>query len=121
MITVEVAPDGGAAAFADCGSSASGWRALRARLDRRQASYPSLGDVLMRTMVVGSSREHAALSTRPEDLRIHIPLVGVSLLDFERVAPVARAGYDFARPLLEAWSTLPAPTSPPRKGSPCSS
>lgn len=111
LIAVDVALNAGATPFADYGSSVSGWRALRARLDRRGAAYPSLADVLMRTMVVGSSREHAATPSGPDDLRIEIPLEGIGLLDFKRVGPVAQAGYEVARPMLERWSTQPTARS----------
>lgn len=104
IIAVNVAPEAGPHARLDFGTSVSGWRALRSSLGRRRSPYPSLTGVLLRTMIVGSVRDRPQLDDeRGNDLRIDIDLKGVNLLAFDRVRPVAEAGYAAARPVLEAW------------------
>ncbi len=108
VITVDVAADERRVEATDFGSSVSGWRALSgvagSSLRRTRSAYPTLGNVLVRTMLVGSRREqNTSGDSGPNDLAIEIRLDDVNLLAFGRVEPVARAGYVAARPIVERW------------------
>ena len=103
VIAVDVAPPLGPRAKQDFGLSVSGWRVLRSKL-RGKRGYPNVSAVIMRSMLVGSMRERDRLvAAGYTDLYLDLDLRGVSLLDFETVEPVAQAGYDAARPRIEAW------------------
>ncbi|MDQ3468494.1 MAG: patatin-like phospholipase family protein, partial [Actinomycetota bacterium] len=105
VIAVDVAPPNGPRSKRDYGTSVSGWRALGERLRGRPPSYPRLGAVLLRSMLTGAVRsQHEALRDIDVDLLVDLRLPGVGLLDFERVRPVAQAGYDGARARIEAWA-----------------
>lgn len=103
IIAIDVSPTSGPAARTDFGHSLSGWRALRASIGRRQPAYPSLSSVLIRTMMLGSVHEQTSARYSAEDAFVKVDIKGVGLLDFEKVKPVADAGYDIARPALEGW------------------
>ena len=57
----------------------------------------------MRTMIVGSLRDQPGCKPQSDELFIDIDCKGVNLLAFERVEPVARMGYEAAKPALESW------------------
>jgi hypothetical protein len=55
-------------------------------------------------MLVGSMRERDRLVAEGyADLYLDLDLRGIPLLAFDEVAGVAAAGYDAARPRIEAW------------------
>ena len=58
----------------------SGWSVLRRRLTRRPTPHPEIGQTLMSSMLIGSSRaqRHAEASA---DLLIDLDLDGVGLLE----------------------------------------
>lgn len=104
VIAVDVAPPTGPKAKRDIALSVSGWQALRAMSGRGKPSYPGITALMMRTMIAGSIRERSRVLERGDiDLYLDLDLRGISLLDFEKVAPVAQAGYEAAMPRLEAW------------------
>jgi predicted acylesterase/phospholipase RssA/CRP-like cAMP-binding protein len=104
VIAVDVAPPVGPRARRDYGLSVSGWQALRARFGPGRSDYPGVVAVLLRSMVVGSTRDRNELvAAGVVDLQLEPELRGVGLLDFDRVVPVAEAGYRAARPAIEAW------------------
>jgi predicted acylesterase/phospholipase RssA len=104
VIAVDVAPPTGPRAKNDLALSVSGWQALRALSGRGKTSYPGITALLMRTMIAGSIRERTRVLERGDvDLYLDLDLRGISLLDFDTVAPVAQAGYEAAMPRLEAW------------------
>lgn len=104
IIAVDVAPPRGPRAKADYGLSVSGWKSLRASVGRGRSQYPGITAVLMRSMLVGAMvNRQEALDAAGVDLLLELDVRGVSLLDFEAVAPVASKGYDLALPLLQEW------------------
>ncbi len=104
VIAVDVAPPTGPKARGDSSLSVSGWQALRSMASRSRNEYPGIAAMLLRTMITASVRERVRILERGDvDLYLDLDLRGVSLLDFERVRPVAQAGYDAAMPRLEAW------------------
>ena len=99
-----VAPPGGPRAKHDFGLSVSGWSALKSMVRPGKTSYPGITAVLLRSLLVGAVRAQAdVLKSGRIDLLLQLPLTGVSLLDFEKVAPVAASGRELAEPLVDAW------------------
>jgi NTE family protein len=106
VIAVDVAPPTGPRARADYGLSVSGFRAVAASLRRGQTTYPSVTAVLLRSMLAGAVHNQASvLRGETVDLLLRMNLPGVSLLDFERVAEVADAGYRAAVDPVRAWAS----------------
>jgi predicted acylesterase/phospholipase RssA/CRP-like cAMP-binding protein len=104
VIAIDVAPERGPRAKADYGLSVSGLTALMATV-RRRSTYPSVAAVLLRSMLAGSvHNQKEALRGDAVDLLVQLDLPGVSLLDFERVAEVAEAGYQAARETVAQWA-----------------
>jgi predicted acylesterase/phospholipase RssA len=82
------------------GYSVSGWRALGARLARRPGpGLPPVTSLLMQSMLVADARLRHA-NSRLADWVFHPPLPGHSLMDWDRLAAVADAGYRFASDAL---------------------
>ena len=104
VVAVDVAPWRGPRATADYGTSVSGFRALAASLGRFPSDYPSAAAVLLRSMLAGSVyNQRRAMSDDTIDLLLRLELPGVGLLDFERVAEVAEAGYRASIEEVRAW------------------
>lgn len=105
VIAVDVSPEGGPSAERDFGLSVSGLDALRARFSRRgRPGFPDLGQVLMSSMLIGSSRSRREIHDEElVDLMIQLDLADVGLLKFENHAVVAQKGYDSAAPAIAAW------------------
>ena len=58
----------------------------------------------MRTLITASlNKRERVLRDGIIDFYLDLDLRGVSLLEFDRVRPVADAGYEAAMPRLEAW------------------
>ena len=104
VIAVDVAPARGPRAKSDFGTSVSGARALVAAA-RRTGEYPSVTAVLLRSMLAGAvHNQRQALRSDAVDLLLRLELPGIALLDFERVAEVADAGYRAATDEVHAWA-----------------
>ena len=104
IIASDVAPPRGPRAKHDFGLSVSGWSALKSMVRPGKTSYPGITAVLLRSLLVGAVRAQAdVLKSGRIDLLLQLPLTGVSLLDFEKVAPVAASGRELAEPLVDAW------------------
>jgi predicted acylesterase/phospholipase RssA len=118
VIAVDVAPPTGPRAKADYGLHVAGWSALRAGLGRRRSIYPRISAVLMRSMILASMRDRDRVVVSGDaDLYLDLDLRGVGLLDFERVRPVADAGYEAALPRIRDWwrGAAAAGSSAPRE------
>ncbi|MGH1489804.1 MAG: cyclic nucleotide-binding domain-containing protein [Acidimicrobiales bacterium] len=106
IIAVDVAPPLGPRAKSEYGLSVSGWSAFRDKFTRNKKHYPGLGAVLMRTMLIGSARDRdRAVSSGAVDLYIDLELKGISLLEFDTVAPVSKMGYDASYDRIGEWWT----------------
>ncbi len=103
IVAIDVSPTSGPTAAADFGHSLSGWRALRSSWGRRQSAYPNLSSVLIRTMMLGSVHQQSSVGFSGDDVCLKVDSKGVGLFDFEKVRPVADAGYTIAKPALEEW------------------
>ncbi|MFN3215850.1 MAG: cyclic nucleotide-binding domain-containing protein [Acidimicrobiales bacterium] len=103
VIAVDVSPPGGPRAESDYGLSVSGFDVLRRRLSRNATSlHPDIGQTLMNSMLIGSSKAKTA-SIERVDLYLDLDLGGVGLLKFENHRDVALRGYGEAKPAVEAW------------------
>ena len=110
LIAVDLTAAVGPQVADDYGPSVSGWRALRSHLRADRSRYPGIVAVIMRAMVAGSARDRARMLTDGTiDCYLDLDLHGVQLLDFERVAEIARRGHEAARPRLAAWQATLAP------------
>lgn len=104
VIAVDVAPALGPRARSDFGLSVSGWTALRSRVGKGKPEYPGITSILLRSLMVASARDRNRIArTGDIDLLLDLDLRGVGLLEFDRVAEVAAAGYEAAIPRFEQW------------------
>ena len=79
----------------------SPWEVLRGK-----ARFPSLGDVLMRAILLNSAaRERSAIGEA--DLCLRPPVEGFGLMDFSRLPDLVKVGHDYAVEELSAWSNRP--------------
>ena len=103
IIAVDVAPALGPRAKADFGMSVSGWKALMSKSRiRRGMAYPGIVAILLRSTIAGSSAQLGS-KIHQADLYLDLDLRGIGMLDFEKVRPVVRAGYEAALPRIDAW------------------
>jgi predicted acylesterase/phospholipase RssA len=81
-----------------CERVPSTWEALRARVDRRRAGprFPSLVEVLVRSVMLGSIRRDAE-ALKSVDVVLRPPVERFGLLDVSRVEEIALLGYDYAK------------------------
>jgi predicted acylesterase/phospholipase RssA/CRP-like cAMP-binding protein len=91
---------------------ASGWALLRDRLLRRGRSgrVPSLGDIVQRTVVVGSIHLRHHRDPDPDVLVLAPDLGDWALLDFGALDVIAEAGYREMREPARAWWAARADT-----------
>jgi predicted acylesterase/phospholipase RssA/CRP-like cAMP-binding protein len=87
----------------------SGFAVLRDRLLRRRRRVPTLGEVVQRTVVVGSI--HLRRGAKPDpDLLLLVPNLGDrGLLEFGALREVADEGYRDLREPIAAWWAARAP------------
>jgi predicted acylesterase/phospholipase RssA/CRP-like cAMP-binding protein len=105
LIAVDVSPANGPSAPDDLGLWVSGWRELFGRLRRSPRAYPGVANVLLRSMLTGATlHQQAALRDGGVDLLVKLVLPGVGLLDLERVAEVADAGYRASVDQVQSWA-----------------
>ena len=105
VIAVDVSPAKGPAAPDDPGLWVSGWQELFGRLRRSSRVHPGVGTVLLRSMLTGAALHHqAALREGGIDLLVKLELPGVGLLDLDRVAEVADAGYSASIDQVRTWA-----------------
>ncbi|HKY47922.1 MAG TPA: cyclic nucleotide-binding and patatin-like phospholipase domain-containing protein [Acidimicrobiia bacterium] len=111
IIAVDVAPAAGPRAKADFGMSVSGWKALMAKSHLQKGmAYPGIIAILLRSTIAGSSAQLAS-KIQKADLYLDLDLRGTGMLDFDKVRPVVKAGYDAASPRIESWLEALTPGS----------
>ena len=100
VLAVDVTPPTGHQPREPFGYSVSGWRGLGARIARRPGpGLPTVTSLLMQSMLVSDARiKHA--SSGLADWIFHPPLAGHSLMEWDRIAAVADAGYRYASDAL---------------------
>jgi len=106
IIAVDVTPHAGPSAKSDYGLAISGRKIIASRLDPRRHAMkvPSVGNTILRSMMVGADRIRSQqLSAKLADLYLNIDIRDVGLLEFERVADVAAIGYEQGLPAIQKW------------------
>lgn len=108
VVAIDVSPPGGPAADEDFGLSVSGFDALRARWRGRRTStsqaLPDIGQTLMSSMLIGSTKARNEADARSEvDLYLDLDLAGIGLLKFEHHEHIVQRGYEGAAPAIEEW------------------
>jgi len=106
VIAVDVNPREGLHASEDYGEILNGWEVAWRRFSplARALEVPTIYDVLERMTMLGSIHQ-AAMTVQPTaDLYLHPPTDMVRFLDFSRLDEHAQRGYEFARPLVDAWA-----------------
>lgn len=68
---------------------------------RKRIEVPRLGDILMRTIMLSSADRFEAVR-KNVDLLLAPPIDNFGMLQFDAADDIIAAGYDYARPLLEA-------------------
>jgi predicted acylesterase/phospholipase RssA len=80
----------------------SPWALLLSKARRNHRHIPSINDILMRTLMLGSaSRTHQVM--REVDLYVRPPIDRFGMLEFESMRKISDAGYTHARKVLPAW------------------
>ena len=106
VVAVDVSPPVDVAAEEAFGVHLSGWRVLRNRLTRAspRPRMPGIVELMSRVVVVPSVMLRGGLTTGDEaDLLIQPSVGRWGMLDFKRVAPIERAGYEAAIGPLGDW------------------
>ena len=103
IVAVDPSPREIPVRYDDIEPDVSGFAMLRDRLLRKDRRVPTLGDVIQRTVVVGSI--HLRRGARPDpDLLLLTPTLGDrALLDFGSLREVAEEGYQDMREPIAAW------------------
>jgi predicted acylesterase/phospholipase RssA len=105
IVAVDPSPLRGPVRYDPLEPDVSGWALLRDRLLRRRRSrvVPSIGEVVQRTVVVGSI--HLRQHRDPDrDVLVLAPDLGEwALLDFAALPVIAEAGYRELRDPIRAW------------------
>lgn len=106
IIAINVAPARGPEARAGHGLWVSGLRLLRDRLRGRRL-VPPMSMTLLRALTVGAGRRHKEMGLEDlTDRLIELDIETVPMFAFDRVAEIARQGYEEALPQIEAWLEL---------------
>lgn len=105
IVAFDAVPTRGPQARTDFGLDVSGWRRAADVLPGRRAKIPGIGNVILRSMILGSvNKRNDYEARRVADLIVRMDLDGVAMLDFERVAEVAALGYDNAHHQLADYA-----------------
>ena len=96
VIAVDVSPAKDLVITAPYPPAASGWRLL---WGRRTSNLPTIGAILMRSVMLSSTRHQTAIA-READLFLHPSVETFGMFQWEAVDGIADAGYRFAREAL---------------------
>jgi len=107
LVAIDVSPAEELHFELDLARGVSGWRLLWQRLSpwASRRDLPSISSVLMRSVVVASlvrEREREGSPDRP-DLHLKLPVDEWGLLDFDRLEPIAKRGYEASTEPLRRW------------------
>jgi len=106
LIVINVTPDGGISTSYSYDYGLSGWRILWNRLNSlavRQVGMPSIVEILVRSMSVGSLANRALMPKRATDLLLEPPLKAYSVMDHAKGAEIAEKGYSYAQDMIGNW------------------
>jgi Predicted esterase of the alpha-beta hydrolase superfamily len=96
VIAVDVSPAKDLVIAAPYPAAASGWRLL---WGRGASKLPGIGAILMRSVMLGSTRHQASIA-RDVDLYLHPSIESFGMFDWAAVDAVADAGYRYTREAL---------------------
>ena len=96
VVAVDVSPAKDLVITAPYPAAASGWRLL---WGRKASNLPTIGAILMRSVLLGSSR-HQATIARNADLFLHPPVETFGMFEWAALDAIADAGYRCAREAL---------------------
>jgi predicted acylesterase/phospholipase RssA/CRP-like cAMP-binding protein len=96
VVAVDVSPAKDLVITAPYASAASGWRLL---WGRKATNLPGIGAILMRAVMLGSTR-HQALIARDVDLFLHPPVERFGMFEWASMDRIADTGYACARDAL---------------------
>jgi predicted acylesterase/phospholipase RssA len=105
IIAIDPSPPRSPVRYDDLAPDVSGWSLLRDRLLRRTRgrTIPSIGEMVLRTVVVGSVHLRHRREVDPDVLVLTPDLGEWGLLAFESLAVIAEAGYRELREPIRAW------------------
>ena len=98
VVAVDVSPAKDLVISSPYPPAASGWRLL---WGRKASNLPTIGAILMRSVLLGSSR-HQATIARNVDLFLHPSLEAFGMFEWASLDAIADAGYRSAREALAA-------------------
>ena len=80
------------------------WEYIKSRIQSREIGQdvPTLHRVMLQSIMVASRRE-VQTARRLADLFLNPPTAGFDLLDWQKFHTICEAGYQYARPLVNAW------------------
>jgi len=84
------------------GIAPSSWKLLRGRFARPDPDYPGIGDIITRSMVLGS-RERFRETQSHADLYIRLPVDRWKMLDFKATSELVKVGYTYAKENISQW------------------
>lgn len=106
IIAVDVAPPRGPSAKTEATPVISGWSQLAGRMvpGRRPVRTPGIMVTLLGSTIVAAMRDrNTHVRDGLADLYLDLDLRGHGLLDFDACAAIAEAGYEAAKPRVDAW------------------
>ncbi len=84
------------------GTAPSFWKFVRGRMARPREIHPGIGDIISRSMVIGS-RERLRHTQATADIFIRLPVDKWKMLDFKSTSELVGVGYRYARAHLPEW------------------
>lgn len=106
ILAFDVVPVNGTRAKQDYGMELSGWRVLLRSLNpfEKKIKSPAIGAVIMQSVILGSSiARKRDLKLGAADYYQNIQVNKVGLLDFDKVEPVAKLGYEACIEPIRDW------------------
>ena len=102
VVAIDVSPTEGPSASTDYGLHVSGVDALWRKLRGRTGLHPGIGQTLMSSLLIGSTRAHND-AVALVDCFIELDVSAVGLLQYDNHAEVIARGRDDAAPVIAAW------------------
>lgn len=108
VIAVNVSPPIDLIANCEDRDNLSFWEFMRRKWFGKKdgGSIPNMLEILMRTAFL-SSIHHRESMARYADLLVHPPMVGVGLLDWDKIDDLVEVGYQETRERLKHWTDRP--------------
>ena len=105
VVAVDVTPKKDLAVERPYPETGSGWSFL---LNRKSMDLPSIGAVIMRTVMLSSAHQRK-LVARDIDLLVAPPIDRYGMFDWHKLEEIADTGYQAAQPLVAEWVAAQPP------------